>query len=97
MIQSFNDRGTEEIFNGLNSKAARSICPALLWSIAARKLDLLDSAESLSDLRIPPGNRLERLHGSRKGQYCIRINDQFRICFIWTINGPDTVEIVDYH
>jgi proteic killer suppression protein len=97
MIQSFKNQGTEDIFNGENSKAARSTCPESLWKIAARKLDLIDSAESLDDLRIPPGNRLERLSGSRKGQLSIRINDQYRICFAWSQNGPEQIEIVDYH
>jgi proteic killer suppression protein len=97
MIPSFKDDGTEDIFNGLKTKAARAICPESLWKIAARKLDLLDSVETLSDLRVPPGNRLERLSGDRQGQHSIRINDQYRICFIWTINGPDKVAIVDYH
>lgn len=62
-----------------------------------RKLALLDAAESLQDLRVPPGNRLEALHGDRSGQHSIRINDQWRICFVWTDAGPDDVEIVDYH
>ena len=97
MIQSFKDQGTEDIFNGLKTKAARNICPESLWKIAARKLDLLDSAETLSDLRIPPGNRLERLSGNRKGQHSLRVNDQYRICFEWTTTGSDQVEIVDYH
>ena len=97
MIQSFKDQGTEDIFNGLNTKAARNICPESLWKIAARKLDLLDSVEVLSDLRILPGNRLERLSGNRKGQHSLRINDRYRVCFVWTISGPDQVEIVDYH
>jgi proteic killer suppression protein len=97
MIPSFKDDGTKDIFNGLKTKAARAICPESLWKIAARKLDLLDSVETLSDLRVPPGNRLERLSGDRQGQHSIRINDQYRICFIWTINGPDKVAIVDYH
>ena len=97
MIQSFKDDGTQDIYNGLKTKAARSICPESLWKIAARKLDLLDSAEILKDLHIPPGNRLERLSGNRQGQHSIRINDQYRICFIWTINGPDQVTIIDYH
>jgi len=97
MIQSFKNQGTEDIFNGENSKAARSTCPESLWKIAARKLDLIDSAETLDDLRIPPGNRLERLSGSRKGQLSIRINDQYRICFAWSQNGPEQIEIVDYH
>jgi len=65
--------------------------------MAARKLDLLDSAISLDELRVPPGNRLEALSGDRKGQHSIRINDQYRICFVWTDTGPDEVEITDYH
>jgi len=97
MIQSFKDQGTEDIFNGLKSKAARGTCPEVLWNIAVRKLDLLDAAESLADLRIPPGNRLERLSGNRQGQHSVRINDRYRICFHWTDNGPEQVTIVDYH
>jgi toxin HigB-1 len=97
MIQSFDGQGTQDIFNGVNTKAARNPCPESLWKIAARKLDLLDSAEILSDLRVPPGNLLERLTGDREGQHSIRINDRYRICFVWTTNGPDQVAIVDYH
>jgi toxin HigB-1 len=97
MIQSFKNDGTQDIFNGLNTKDARNICPESLWNTAVRKLDLLDSAEVLKDLGIPPGNRLERLSGDRRNQHSIRINDRYRICFIWTINGPDHVAIVDYH
>ena len=97
MIQAFKDQGTEDVFNGVNSTVARRSCPKSLWRIAARKLDQLDSVESVEQLRIPPGNRLERLKGDRHGQYSIRINDQFRICFAWEANGPDEVEIVDYH
>jgi len=65
--------------------------------IAARKLDQIDSVIALHELRIPPNNKLESLSGDRKGQYSIRINDQYRICFVWTESGPDQVEIVDYH
>lgn len=97
MIQAFKNKGTEAIFNGINSRDARKICPKALWRVAARKLDQLDSVESVIDLRIPPGNHLEELSGDRKGQYSIRINDQYRICLIWTATGPDQVEIVDYH
>ena len=97
MIQSFSDPGSEDIFNGQNTKDARKICSPVLWKIAARKLDLLDSAVSLADLRIPPGNQLQALAGDRQGQYSIRINDQYRICFLWKDAGPDEVEIVDYH
>ena len=97
MIQSFADAGSEAIFYGHNSRAGRSVCPQQLWSVARRKLDQLDSVESLEDLRVPPGNRLETLSGSRKGQFSIRINEQYRVCFEWTSSGPDNVEIVDYH
>jgi proteic killer suppression protein len=97
MIQSFKYTGVEDIFNGINSPIARRTCPENLWKIVARRLDQLDSVSALQELRIPPGNRLEALGGDRKGQYSIRINDQYRICFFWTAQGPDQVEIVDYH
>ncbi len=97
MIQSFKDQGTEDIFNGLRTRAARKTCPEDLWRIAARKIDLLDSVVSLGELRIPPGNRLEALSGDRKGQHSIRINDRYRICFVWAAVGAEEVEIVDYH
>jgi proteic killer suppression protein len=97
MIRSFKRTGAEDIFNGINSSAARRTCPENLWKIATRRLDQLDSVSALHELRIPPGNRLEALGGDRKGQYSIRINDQYRICFFWTEQGPDKVEVVDYH
>lgn len=97
MINNFKDKATEDIFNGLASKIARKACPNNLWKIAARKLDQLDSASAVDELRVPPGNRLEALSGNRKGQFSIRINDQFRICFKWTKIGPMDVEITDYH
>jgi proteic killer suppression protein len=97
VIRSFADQGTEDVFNGRNTKAARQACPRDLWSVAARKLDQLDSIERLDDLRIPPGNRLEALTGDRKAQHSIRINDKYRICFKWTNDGPLDVQIVDYH
>jgi proteic killer suppression protein len=97
VIRSFLATGTEDIFHGKNTKSARKTCPRDTWAVAARKLDQLDSAERLEDLRIPPGNRLEPLAGDRSGQHSIRVNDQFRVCFIWTEFGPDSVEIVDYH
>jgi len=68
-----------------------------LWSIARRKLDQLDSVVLLSELRVPPGNNLEALLGKRKGQYSIRINERYRICFTWLRNEPHSVEVVDYH
>lgn len=88
MIQSFKNTATEDIFNGRNTKIARKTCPQALWRIATRKLDQLDSVNSLEELRIPPGNHLEALTGNRQGQYSIRINDQYRLCFIWTDLGP---------
>ena len=97
MIRSFRNAATEDVFNGRASKAARRVCPRALWRTAVRKLEYLDSAGLLEDLRVPPGNRLERLKGDRRGQWSIRINDQYRICFVWTELGPDLVEIVDYH
>jgi proteic killer suppression protein len=97
MIRSYKDTATEDLFNGISSKAARKACPQSLWKIAARKLDQIDSAEALDDLRIPPGNRLEALKGDRQGQHSIRINEQYRICFVWTEAGPEEVEILDYH
>ena len=97
MIRSFADRGTEDVFDGVNSAAARQACPQALWAIARRKLDQVDSAEVLADLRIPPGNRLEPLRGDRSGQHSISINEQYRLCFLWSAEGPQEVDIVDYH
>ena len=97
MIVSFKGQGTEDIFNGENTKPGRKTCPESLWKTAARKLDLLDAVTVLNELRVPPGNQLEALVGNRKGQHSIRVNDQYRICFIWTEYGPADVEVVDYH
>lgn len=97
MIVSFKDKATEDIFNGISSRVARKVCPQSIWKVASRKLDQIDSVESLNELKVPPGNRLEPLSGNRKGQYSIRINDQFRICFRWGKSGPEKVEITDYH
>jgi len=97
MIVSFATPGTEDLFNGRNTKAARNICPRSIWPVSRRKLEQLDSVRSLEELRIPPGNRLEALAGDRSGQFSIRINEQYRICFVWTEKGPDEVAVVDYH
>jgi toxin HigB-1 len=97
MIRSFKGAGTEDVFNGENTRAAHQTCSEVLWRVAARKLDQLDSVTSLEELRVPPGNRLERLSGDRRNQYSIRINDQYRVCFVWTELGLDQVEIIDYH
>lgn len=92
MIQGFKCGHTERLFTTGRSKKFVKIV-----NIALRKLDMLDAAQALVDLRIPPGNRLEELKGDRAGQYSIRINNRFRLCFVWTGNGPDQVEILDYH
>jgi proteic killer suppression protein len=97
VIRSFADSGTEDLFNGRNTEAARRTCPRELWAVARRRLDQPDSAEQLEDLRVPPGNRLESLIGDREGQHSIRINERYRVCFRWSETGPADVEIVDYH
>ncbi len=93
MIQSFADRETETIWSGERSRRL----PPDMQATALRKLRLLNQARTLNDLRVPPGNRLEALRADRVGQHSIRINDQWRICFVWTEGGPSNVEIVDYH
>jgi proteic killer suppression protein len=92
VIRSFRDKTTEAVFNGESPKGF----PADLVKVARRKLRYLNAAGDLGDLRSPPGNRLEAL-GDRKRQHSIRINDQFRVCFVWTAEGTAEVEIVDYH
>jgi toxin HigB-1 len=91
-IQSFACRDTEELYQAGSNKRFGNIA-----AVALRKLDYINSAAALSDLRSPPGNRLEALKRDRAGQHSIRINDQWRICFIWTTAGPAGVEICDYH
>ena len=93
MIQSFRDADTEKVFR---RERSRRLPPDVLRR-ALRKLLLLDAADSLDDLRIPPGNRLERLSGDRSGQYSVRINEQWRICFRWSRGDAYEVEITDYH
>jgi proteic killer suppression protein len=92
MIQSFKDEETAEFFEARKSRRWQNI-----KLVALRKLDMINAAAVLTDLRIPPGNRLETLLGDRSGQHSIRINDQYRICFVWEDNGAHEVEIVDYH
>ena len=92
MLQSFSCADTQELFETGKSKRFANI-----RAVAERKLQMLDSAATLEFLRSPPGNRLEALAGNRKGQHSIRINDQWRVCFVWTSEGPRDVEIVDYH
>lgn len=97
MVVSFQDHGTDDLFHGRNTRAARNTCPVSIWDVARRKLDQLNVASNLGDLRAPPANRLEALKGDRRGQYSIRVNDQYRVCFHWTVAGPANVEIIDYH
>ncbi len=96
LIVSFSDKGTEDIFDGEDSKLARKTLPIRLHGKGAKTLDRLNSAVSLRSLSLP-GLRLEKLKGDRAGQHSIRINDQYRICFRWSDAGAEDVEIVDYH
>jgi proteic killer suppression protein len=93
MIVNFKDSGAENLFHGYKTPGL----PADIQRAAMRKLKLLHNAVDLQDLRIPPGNRLEALKGNRSGQHSIRVNDQWRICFIWLDRNAHSVEIVDYH
>ncbi len=93
MLRSFRDKDTEAIWQRQRSRKLDTTTQRAAW----RKLAMLDAAETLADLRVPPGNRLEKLAGDRAGQYSIRINRQWRICFRWSEAGPEDVEIVDYH
>ncbi len=93
MIKSFRDDETRQIWEGVRSRKY----PPDIQGVARRKLRMLNNAHSISDLSIPPANRLESLKGNRKGQYSIRINDQWRICFVWRDGSVYDVEIVDYH
>ncbi len=92
MIKAFKCKNTEKLFNDLGVKKFRSIS-----KIARVKLEVLNAAVSLNSLRVPPGNRLGKLKGNRKGQHSIRINDKWRICFVWKDEGATEVEIIDYH
>lgn len=97
VIDTFANDETEDIFNGRGSRRARVVCPISLWPVARRKLDQINRVRELRHLSIPPGNRLERLRGSRAGQHSIRINQQYRICFRWENGRAFEVEIIDYH
>ncbi len=92
MIQSFKDGNTRLLFESRSNKRW-----AAIKTVALRKLDQIEASINLNDLRVPPANRLEALRGDRKGQYSIRINDQYRICFVWKVDGAHDVEIADYH
>ncbi len=96
MVINFRNDATRDVYDGEESKAARSI-PQNIWSVAQRKLDLLNSAHSLLDLKAPPANRLEALKGNMKGKYSIRVNDQYRLVFEFHDRNAYDVDIVDYH
>ncbi len=93
MIKTFSDKATEQVFLGYPPKGL----PANILSAARRKLKYLDAATTLKDLEVPPGNKLHRLIGDRKGQHAIWINDKYRLCFRWADDGATEVEITDYH
>ncbi|HVU00804.1 MAG TPA: type II toxin-antitoxin system RelE/ParE family toxin [Polyangiaceae bacterium] len=96
MIASFGNRTAEDVFHGVGSRAARAL-PTELWTVARRKLDMINAARVIEDLRIPPANRLQKLKGDLAGRYSIRINDQFRVVFRFTDGQAHDVSIVDYH
>jgi proteic killer suppression protein len=96
VIRSFGDPATEDFFHGRSTARARQI-PAAIHRVAHRKLDMLNAAHELEDLRVPPGNRLEALRGQLAGKHSIRINDQWRVVFRWVSHGAEDVSIVDYH
>jgi len=96
MIKSFRNKCAEDLYNGIHSKASRQL-PHHLHTLAREKLDILDAAHELNDLKVPPGNRLERLKGNFKGKHSIRINDQWRIVFVWRSGHIEEVEVIDYH
>lgn len=96
MIVNFKDKATEDIFNGVHSKESRKV-PQNIHAIAVRKLDMINAAIKIEDLRIPPGNRLESLKGDLTGFFSVRINDQFRIIFTFGLSNAFNVQIVDYH
>ena len=95
-IVSFGDQATADLFHGRRTKQSRRI-PQQIHGVALRKLDMLNAAHTLSDLKSPPSNRLEELKGDLAGHYSIRVNDQFRVVFRWTMEGATEVRIIDYH
>ena len=97
MIRTFKSAGSEDIFDGVTSRSARRCCPQSIWPVARRKLDQINRVREINELKVPPGNRLEPLKGDRKNQYSIRINQQYRICFIWEKGHAYEIEITDYH
>ena len=96
-IRSYRDRGTRDVAVGTNSKVARAVLPVELHDVARRRLAYLAAAQSLDDLAARPGLNLHALRGDRRGQQAVRINDKYRICFVWSAGDADSVEITDYH
>ena len=99
MIRSFKDQGAEDVFNGVDSKAARKVCAQTAIKAAHRRLVALEAAKTLEDLKSPGYSleKLEKLEKDRKGQHAIRINEQYRVCFFWVEQGAEQVEVTDYH
>ena len=93
MIRSFKDSNTEEVFNGRCPKGF----PANILNVSRRKLRMVDAAANLNDLKVPPNNKLHPLENDREGQHAIWVNDKYRVCFVWSEEGPTDVEITDYH
>ena len=97
VIRSFADGATEDVFNGIRTQRARRACPEALWSVARRKLMQVNRVRDLAELRVPPGNRLERLRGNRAGQHNICINDRYLVCCRWEDGYANDIEVTDYH
>jgi proteic killer suppression protein len=97
MIRTLKSAGTEDIFDGVASQAARKCCPQSIWPVVCRKLDQINRVREINELNVPLGNRLEPLKGDRENQYSIRINQQYRICFTWEEGHACEIEITDYH
>jgi proteic killer suppression protein len=97
VIETFKSTGSEDIFDGIVSQAARKCCPQSIWPVARRKLDQINRIRNIAELKVPPGNHLERLKGEHENRYSIRVNQQYRICFIWEDGHAYEVEITDYH
>lgn len=97
MIRSFHDAGTRDLYDGRDSREARRTLPLQLTARALRRLDQINRVVKVEELSLPPGNHLEALRGSRRGQWSVRINERWRICFRWENDGAEDVEIVDYH
>lgn len=97
MITSFGDQGTQDVFTGDNTKAARKVAPQAIWPVARRKIAMVNAAAKLADLKIPPNNQLEALKEELKGRHSIRINDQYRVVFVFKEGQASEVRIMDYH